>query len=493
MDMIRDLLATGWKLIQAGDLPRAETVYRQIVQSDPTLAQAWFQLGTVNQLQGKLDEAVTNYARVLRLSPDHVEALNNLGVALQARGLPDEALACLRRAVRLSPSYADAQNNLGNALQDQGKLGEAEACYRRAIQLKPDSLDANHNLGNVLRAQGRLAESAASYDRAVAIEPGRAQAHLSRAMAWLQMGDFERGWAEYEWRLQCAEYAIPDLQRPLWNGGSLVGRTILLYADHGFGDSLQFIRYASLVTERGGRVIAACQKPIARLIASCPGIDAVFAEGELLPEFDVYAPLMSLPRIFGTTLASVPASIPYLTPGTSLVMHWRHELDPSVGFKVGIAWQGNPRYRRDRQRSVPLACFEPLARVKGVQLYSLHKGFGIEQLAEVQSRFLVTDLGSRCDLTEAAAVMKSLDLVIAPDTALAHLAGAVGVSVWVALSFAADWRWLVERTDSPWYPTMRLFRQKTWGQWDEVFDRMAATLRKMIEGNHADPQAPASG
>lgn len=493
MDMNRELLASGWKRIQAGDLPGAEAIYRQVVGSDPSLAQAWFQLGTVNQLQGKLDEAVTSYARVLQLVPDHVEALNNLGVALQARGMPEEALACLRRAVRLSPGYADAHNNLGNALQDQGKLDLAETSYRRAIELKPNSLDANHNLGNVLRAQGRLAESAASYDRAPAIAPDHAQAHLSRAMAWLQMGDFERGWAEYEWRLQCTDYAMPDLRRPLWNGDSLAGRTILLYADHGLGDSLQFIRYAPLVKERGGRVIAACQKQIARLVASCLGVDAVFAEGELLPEFDVYAPLMSLPRICGTTLSSVPASVPYLTPDISLVTDWRGELEPLAGFKVGIAWQGNPRHRRDRQRSVPLACFKPLAQIAGVRLISLHKGFGIEQLAEVQDRFAVTDLGSRCDLTEAAAVMKSLDLVIAPDTALAHLAGAVGVPVWVALSFAADWRWLVDRVDSPWYPTMRLFRQKTWGDWHEVFERMAAALRQTIEGNQPDPHTPPSG
>jgi hypothetical protein len=311
-------------------------------------------------------------------------------------------------------------------------------------------------------------------------------------MAWLQTGDFARGWPEFEWRFRCQEYAMPDLRRPLWDGGSLVGRTILLYADHGLGDSLQFVRYAPLVKERGGRVIAACQKPIARLLVSCPGIDAVFAEGELVPDFDVYAPLMSLPKILGTTLASVPASVPYLTPDPSLVADWKHALDPPAGFAVGIAWQGNPRYRKDRQRSVPLAVFEPLARIAGVRLFSLHKGFGIEQLADIQGRFEVTDLGSRCDLTDVAAVMQSLDLVIAPDTALAHLAGAVGVPVWVALSFVTDWRWLVERTDSPWYPTMRLFRQKTWGNWDEVFERMATSLRKTVEENQADFQAPPS-
>jgi Tfp pilus assembly protein PilF len=489
MDQTRDLLATGWKLIQAGELARAEVVYRQIVQSDPSLTQAWFQLATATQLQGKLSEAITNYGRVLELSPHHVEALNNLGVALQGAGLSDEALASLRQAVRFNPSYADAHNNLGNALQALGELDAAEASYRRAIALKPNSLDANHNLGNVLRAQGRLAQSIASYDRAVALAPNRAQVHLSRSMALLQTGDFERGWPEFEWRFQCKEYSIPDLHRPRWNGDSLAGRTILLYADHGLGDTIQFIRYTSLVKDFGGQVIVACQKPIARLIASCPGVDAVFAEGDQLPEFDVYAPVMSLPNILGTTLGTVPNAVPYLIPDAALVRDWRRQLEPPTGFTIGIAWQGNPRYARDRQRSVPLACFESLARVPGIRLFSLHKGFGVEQLAEIEGRFIVTDLGSQCNLTEAAAVMKSLNLVIAPDTALAHLAGAVSARVWVALSFAPDWRWLLERTDSPWYPTMQLFRQKTWGGWSEVFQRMATELQMMINAQPSGPSA----
>jgi len=295
------------------------------------------------------------------------------------------------------------------------------------------------------------------------------------------MGDFEQGWAEYEWRFKCKESSIPAFRQPVWEGTPLDGRAILLYADHGLGDTLQFIRYAPLVRERGGRVILACQQSLARLGMSCPGIEQVIVEGTLLPEFEVYAPLMSLPRILGTTLDSVPAEVPYLTADESLVGQWSRELDPAGGFKIGIAWQGNPRYRRDRERSFRLAQLEPVARLADVRLFSLQKGVGTEQLGEVESRFAATDLGGRlADFMETAAVMRNLDLVITPDTSLAHLAGALGVPVWVALSFSPDWRWLADRLDSPWYPTMRLFRQRTRSDWNDVFERMASELEARI-------------
>jgi len=481
MATIRELLAIGEKFIQAGDLPRADQVIRKILEFDPSVASAWYLLGVVNQLRGKLVDSVANYEQVLRLEPDHHQALNNLGVALQAQGRVNEAEACLRRALRVHVDHAEALSNLGNLLQDQGKLDEAVACYRRALHLRPDYLDAHNNLGNALRALGRLAESAACYDQALLLQPGHAQVHLSRALCWLQMGDFEQGWAEYEWRFKCKESSIPAFRQPVWEGTPLDGRAILLYADHGLGDTLQFIRYAPLVRERGGRVILACQQSLARLGMSCPGIEQVIVEGTLLPEFEVYAPLMSLPRILGTTLDSIPAEVPYLTADESLVGQWSRELDPAGGFKIGIAWQGNPRYRRDRERSFRLAQLEPVARLADVRLFSLQKGVGTEQLGEVESRFAATDLGGRlADFMETAAVMRNLDLVITPDTSLAHLAGALGVPVWVALSFSPDWRWLADRLDSPWYPTMRLFRQRTRGDWNDVFERMASELEARI-------------
>lgn len=474
-------LAIGWNLIQAGDLPGAREYFRGLTEAEPSFVQAWYLLGSVNQLQGNVAESLANYERALRLDPDHVEALNNLAVALQSLGMVDAAAACLRIALQNKPDHAEAHSNLGNALKDQGNLEGAISCYRRAIAINPSFFDAHNNLGNGLRAQGRVAESVSCYEQALRLKPGNPQIHLSRAMSWLQMGDFERGWAEYEWRLKCKEYAIPAFAQPLWDGAPLEGRTILLYADHGLGDALQFIRYAPLVQERGGRVIAACQKKIAGLLASCPGVEQVVVEGSPLPEFALYVPLMSLPMIFGTTLSSVPARVPYLRADADKISRWSAEVGSFGEFKIGVAWQGNPQYRRDRERSFRLAQLEAVARAPGVQLVSLQGIYGLEQLSEVESRFAVNRLGERLsDFMEIAAAMQSLDLVIAPDTALAHLAGALGVPVWVALSFAPDWRWLEERSDSPWYPSMRLFRQKRWGDWDEVFDKMAAELPNAI-------------
>ena len=477
MEMIKDLMAAGWKRFTARDLVGAEQIYRLAVGQDPSIAQAWYMLGAVNQLQGRTDEAVANYQEAIRLVPDLPEACNNLGVALHSLRKSDESVAALRRALALKPDYAEAYNNLGNALHERGELDEAVSCYRQAVAHRPNYPEAYNNLGNALRNLGRLAEAMASFDRALALKPDHADVHLSRALAWLGMGDFERGLPEYEWRFKCAQFTMPPFRQPLWDGSPLDGRTIVLYADHGLGDAIQFIRYVPLVREQGGHVIVVCARPLARLLASCPGIDRVVVEGEGAADSDVYAPLMSLPKIFRTTLATIPAKVPYLFPDASLVDHWRGAMAPSDEFQVGIVWQGNPHYVRDRSRSFRLARFEVISRVAGVRLFSLQKYHGSEQLGEIAGRFDVTDLGSKLgDLMDTAAAMENLDLVICVDSAPAHLAGALGVPVWVALPFSADWRWLTDRDDNPWYPSMRLFRQKRWGDWDEVFERIAGQL-----------------
>ena len=296
------------------------------------------------------------------------------------------------------------------------------------------------------------------------------------------MGRFEQGWPGYEWRWKCKEFgSLPPFHPPLWDGSPLDGRTILVHAEQGLGDTLQFIRYAPLVHQRGGRVILVCQPPLIGLLTRSPGVERLVAQGEALPDYDVHVPLMSLPGLLGTTLESVPADVPYLDAEPQLVEAWRHRLGSYPGFKVGIVWQGNPKFRLDRRRSIPLAQFAPLARVPGVHLFSLQKGPGAEQLAAVTDRFPVTDLGRRLDdFMDTAAVLKNLDLVISVDTAIAHLAGALGIPVWVALPFVPDWRWLMDREDSPWYPTMRLFRQARPGQWEDVFQRIAEALQRRL-------------
>jgi hypothetical protein len=277
--------------------------------------------------------------------------------------------------------------------------------------------------------------------------------------------------------------APPPYDRPRWDGAPLAGRTILLHAEMGLGDTLQFVRYADAVRRRGGRVILACQRPLARLLDGCPGVDLLVPQDAPPPPFDVYAPLMSLPGLLGTTADAIPAPVPYLAADPDLVARWRGAVAGDDALKVGVAWQGNPQHPKDRERSFPLAALAAVAAVPGVRLYSLQKGPGAEQLADPHLPFTVHDLGGRLDeeagpFRDTAAVLTLLDLVIAADSALAHLAGALAVPAWVALPMAADWRWMVARDDTPWYPTLRLFRQAAWGDWGGVFDRMAAALRE---------------
>ncbi|MDR3634015.1 MAG: tetratricopeptide repeat-containing glycosyltransferase family protein [Isosphaeraceae bacterium] len=474
---ISDAEASAWARLQAGDLAGAELVSREILRHEPEAARVWFVLGAARQLRGDLGEAAGCYHQALRVRPDLIEAWSNLGLVRQGQGATDEAVHHFRQALRLNPEFADAHNNLGIALHGQGATAEAVHHLRQAIHLRPGFADAHHNLGNALRSQGRPAEALECYDRALDLAPDRAEMHLSRALLRIRTGDFERGWPEYEWRWRCPAFPPPRYAQPAWDGAPLAGRTILLFADHGLGDTLQFIRYAPLVQRRGGRVVVACQHPLARLLASCPGVERVVPEGEPLPRFDVYAPLMSLPRLFGTTVASVPAEVPYLRSDPRAVANWRRVLEPDGKINVGVVWQGNPRYGKDRERSFRLAQLEPLARVPGVRFISLQNGAATEQIGAVADRFAVLDLGNQLgDFLDIASAMRSLDLVVTPDTALAHLAGALGIPAWVALAFDPDFRWLDGRDDSPWYPAHRLFRQRRPGEWDEVFARMAAAL-----------------
>jgi tetratricopeptide (TPR) repeat protein len=520
----------GNALGRQGRLEEAVASYRQALRLKPGLAEVHNNLGNALRAQGRLDEAVASYGQALRLRPDYADAHNNLGVALKEQGRPDEAVASFEQAIRISPrsaeahnnlgtalmeqgrpeeatasyqqalclkpNYAEAHNNLGNALQKLGRLEEATASLQQALRLQPDYADAHNNLGVALMEQGRLEEAVVSIQQALRLQPDYAEAHTNLAMTWLRMGNFEQGLREYEWRWRCKQAYMPPLPQPAWDGSALTGRTILLRTEQGLGDTLHFIRYAPLVRQRGATVLVECQEALMPLLASCPGIDRL-VPSPVAPtqSFDVQAPLLSLPGLFGTTLATVPADVPYLFADPKLIEQWRQELSTVGGFKIGIAWQGNPKHDRRGlgQRGTSLLQFAPLGRLAGVRLFSLQKGHGAEQLRTLGDLFPVTDLGGQLDecsgaFMETAAVMKALDLVVTTDTSIAHLAGALGVPVWVALPFAAEWRWLRSREDSPWYPTMRLFRQTEPGNWQGVFDRMAAGVRQLIAS--ADSSAP---
>jgi len=473
----------------------AQASFEKALRLQPDHAAAANNLGKVLETQGRLAEAEVRYREAVRLRPGQVMYLNNLANVLTGQGRAEEAVPLYRQAVRLEPGEAAYHSNLGNALTLAGRPDEAEACCRHAVRLQPDFADGYHNLAITLGAQGKLPQALAINEQALRLRPDHVGAHNCQAMWWLQTGNFEQGWEEYEWRWKKAQAVPRPFPQPLWDGSPLVGRTILLHAEQGLGDTLQFIRYAARVKQCGGTVIVECQTVLVPLLSRCPFIDRVVAQGDRLPDFDVHSPLLGLPRILGTTLATIPAEVPYLFPDTALIERWDSKLRHIPGFKIGIAWQGNPRFPGDCMRSIPLAQFAALARVNGVRLFSLQKGTGSEQLRAAAKYLPVFDLASLLDETtggfmDTAAVMKKLDLVITSDTAMAHLAGALAAPVWVALGVGADWRYLLDREDSPWYPTMRVFRQNHLWAWDGVFDRMAAELGQRVGSSGRSPAVP---
>ena len=478
-----------------GRLAEAEVCCRRALELQPDFPEAANSLGAILWGLDRFAESEACYRRALELRPDYPEACVNLATTLRTLERFDESEASCRRALAMRPDYPEAYNNLANVLGDLERYTEAEANCRRALELKPNYAEAHYNLGNVLGEQRRYREAAASHRQALAFDPTVARTHVNLAMVLLRQGDFEGGWGEYEWRLRLPRWlsTAPAFAQPFWQGESLAGRTILLHAEQGLGDTLQFIRLAPGVKERGGTVLLFCPAELAGLLRACAGIDRIVTASSALPAFDVQAPLLSLPALLKTTLATVPAAVPYLAAEAAAVERWRRELSSYPEYKVGIIWQGNPRFSdaecrsADRRRSIPLSQFEPVARVPGVRLFSLQKGYGTEQLAErrgqetLAERWGVVALGDRLsDFTDTAAVMKNLDLIISADTSPLHLAGALGMPAWAALPSAACWRWLLEREDTPWYPTMRLFRQSRPGDWADVFDRMSSQLSVVI-------------
>jgi tetratricopeptide (TPR) repeat protein len=454
--------------------------YRNALLLKPDYPEAHTNLGNSLVHLKQLEEGIAHHREALRLRPDYVEAHCNLGNALAAQKDHPAAEQCYRESIRLRPDYPEGHHNLGTALAELGRLPEAEAEYREALRLKPDYDDAVGNLATAVLHQGRPEEAAVVYDIILKRKPDDADTHMGKAFCYLLAGNLERGWREYEWRWRSKEFGSLPYTQPQWDGSPLGSRTILLHVEQGLGDTLFSVRYAAKVKERGGNVVMLCQKPLRKLLSRCQGIDQFIDKDDPLPAFDCHAPMMSLPGIFGTTLETVPAEVPYLFPDPDLVEQWRGEFPADGMLKIGLGWQGNPGFKGDKLRSIPLAKFAPLGEVPGVRWYSLQKGFGSEQLATAP--FPVIDLASRLDeaagpFMDTAAVLQHLDLLITCDSALAHLAGGLGVHTWLATGFAPHWISMLGREDSPWYPTMQLFRQRTWGDWEDIFRRMAEQLR----------------
>jgi tetratricopeptide (TPR) repeat protein len=497
---------------QAGQLAQAEQIYRQILQQNPQQVDALNLLGVIACQKGNLeegivlyrqalalrpghlgarenlylalwkrgkqliDEAIAGYNQIINVQPDSLPTYDNLGAILQEQGRLDEAIAYQQQALTIQPNNARALNSLGAALHRQGKIGAAIRYLQRAVSLQPDFAEAHLNLGISLQEQGRFEEAAACFDRALELNPNHAGANYSRALLWLIAGDYTRGFAAYEWRFQTEEFPPCPFKQPLWDGSPLNGKTLLLHAEQGLGDTVQFIRYAAIAKERGGRLILTCHQPLIQLLSTIPDIVQIIPLGQPLPEFHTYAPLLSLPHILSTTLETIPNQVPYLFPPSPPL-----PLPPSPHpFKVGIVWSGGHLYKRNQGRSCPLGYFQPLLQLSEIAFYSLQKGFAHNDLLDLGWQNQVRDLSSQLnDMADTAGAIAQLDLVITVDTSVAHLAGALGRPVWVLLSAIPDWRWMMERQDSPWYPTMRLFRQSQPGDWQGVMERVTAALQEL--------------
>jgi tetratricopeptide (TPR) repeat protein len=428
----------------------------------------------------RFEEALASYDRALALRPDYAEARYNRGNVLYALKRFEEALVDYEHALALRPDYVEALANRGVTLHAQKRFEEALASHDRALALRPDYADAFVNRGFTLHELKRFEEALASYDRALALRPDYAQAHFNEAVCRMLIGDFDRGWQKLEWGWETEELknAKRTFSQALWLGSDeIAGKTVLLHGVHGFGDTIQFCRYVPRVVERGARVILEVQAPLRELMGTLPAVAQIVSRGEPLPDFDMHCPLLSLPLALGTRLATIPSQTPYLRASPQAVMDWNGRLGPRHRPRIGLAWSGLPEHDNDHNRSIRLSTFLSPFADSNATYVSLQREVRADDAPVLQSRGDILHFGEELKTyADTAALIANLDLVISVDTSVAHLAGALAKPVWILLPYIPDWRWLLDREDSPWYPTARLFRQDETRGWDNVMARVQAAL-----------------
>jgi tetratricopeptide (TPR) repeat protein len=463
------------------DLDEARTGRAGVVDAVKRLgvAEAQFLRGLALGAIGRWTAALEAFDKAIEVRPDYAEAWNARGLALAELDEPSDALESYDRALALRPDYAEAHANRSPALRNLGRIEEAVAAADRALSLDPGQISALNKRGNALLSLGRIAEALDCYDRALAANRDLPESHFNCAAGCLLAGDFERGWKEYEWRWQIEgfEKGKPRLQIPRWLGEEdIAGRTILLHAEQGHGDTIQFCRYVPLVAAKGATVVLAVPPLLKLLLSSLAGASHIADGSNGAPAADIQCALLSLPLALGTRLETIPSAVPYLQPPASHLRRWQEKLGPKRGFRIGIAWSGNSLHKSDRRRSLALEQLEPIVAL-GRPLYCLQRELRADDLPAFARFSTVEYFGEALrDFADTAALIAQLDLVIAVDTAVAHLAGAMGKQVWVLLPHAPDWRWMLGRDDSPWYPTMRLFRQPRPDDWSPVIDRVRGAL-----------------
>jgi tetratricopeptide (TPR) repeat protein len=466
----------GAALRDAGKKLEAVAFFQRATAIAPQFAEAHHHLGGVLNELKRYDEAVNAFLRALQFRPDFPETHSCLGDAYFHLKKYDEARNCFERALQLDPNYADALLGKGTLLHFDENIDEAFKYFRRAIAIKPDYAAAHYSLGVALLGIGKVSEALESYKKSQACDPEYPEAHYGLAMANLLQGDLEAGWPEYEWRWKVEScVSMPrQFNQPQWDGSPLNGKTILLHAEQGFGDSIQFVRYVPMVAERGGRVIVEAPRPLLRLFSSTFPQLTWIETGAALPAFDVQCPMLSLPLAFKTTTATIPQKVPYLTAPESDVAYWRGMLSQTRRPRIGFTWAGNRNYKNDRNRSIAFETMSEMLKCGVGQFVSLQKGE-----PPIPAELSVIDhTPSLNDLAATAGLISTLDLVVSVDTAIGHLAGALGKPVWILLPRFPDWRWLTEGTESRWYPTARLFRQRALGTWPAVLAEVIEALRK---------------
>lgn len=476
-ELVAAHLGLGSTLVMRGETAAGINTFNTAVELAPDSVPVATEFAAALRRAGRATDAVLVARAAVERMPESSEAHGLLAIELHEQGRLDDAAECHRRAVSLAPESAVAHTNLGVTLHALDDLDGALQCHRQAIALAPRNGRAQYNCGLALLQLNRLDEGIECLRAVVGAEPGNADARWDLALALLGAGRLREGWEEFEWRWRAS--AFPSSERhtdlPRWDGSALTSRRLLLWAEQGLGDTIQFARYANLLARPGTRLVIECAPQLQRLLGSLRGVESIVTRDQSPGEIDVQVPLLSLPRLFGTTLRSIPAQVPYLAPLDEDVERWRRELG-SDGPRIGLVWAGSPTHGNDRNRSIAPQLLAPLLALPGVTYFSLQVG------EKQQLEGPVVDLAPRLvDFAETAAVIANLDLVITVDTAVAHLAGAIGAPVWVLLPYAADWRWLQDRDDSPWYPTMHLFRQQRRGDWQPVIERVAAQLADRIQ------------
>lgn len=463
-------------LLRVGDRSRVIHALRTANRLRPDWIDPIYYLAMTHQEAGDFEEAATQWRQVLQLKPDHGSALFNLGTVLEQLGDTKQAEDCYRKARQL-PATALLCTDLGLRSLERGRIAQAIDDLTKATVLDPNMTVAWMNLGIALMRGGQMAEALAAFDTSLKIEPGRPEAHWNRAAALLALGNFAAGWQEYEWRLRCQQFAgkVRNVNRPIWQGEELRGKTILLHDEQGYGDTLQFVRYAPLIADRGAKVILLSKPGVAALLASVPGVAQVVINGQPCPHVDFHAPIPSLPFLFGTILETIPRNVPYLPADPALIELWAKRLPaPDGKTRIGIAWAGNTRPNHDR--SIDANLLSPLIASDRATFFSLQKRVEGASVAAPQGMPIRDFSAEIRDFSDTAALIANMDLVITIDTAVAHLAGALGKPLWIMLPTSADWRWLINRDDTPWYPSARLFRQTKPGDWRDVIARVANQL-----------------